>query len=140
MYLLDTDFCIDWLRKKTYARTALARVLPGQVAVSAVTVGELLVGAYGAQQPEREAEKVEAFLKPIQVLAYTGAEAVRFARITASLRQEGQLIGVPDAMIAATAQTNRRAVVTRNLRHFGKVKQLRVENWETHPPKRRPAH
>ncbi len=140
MFLLDTDFCIDWLRRKEFARKALAIMLPSDVAVSAVTAGELLVGAYCAQMPEREAEKVLAFLKPIRVLDYGMTEAQHFARISAYLRQQGQLIGVPDTMIAATAEVHRFAVITKNLKHFEKVKNLKVVNWAARPPKGTPTH
>jgi tRNA(fMet)-specific endonuclease VapC len=135
MFVLDTDFCIDWLRRKEYARKALASVLPSEVAVSAVTVGELLVGAYCAQMPGQETGKVLAFLKPIGVLEYGTAEATHFAGISAVLRRQGQLIGVPDAMIAATAEVDRSTVITKNLKHFQKVKDLKVVNWAVKPPK-----
>ena len=135
MFLLDTDFCIDWLSSKTYAREALDRVTPPEVALSAVTAGELLMGACCAQRPDREAAIVRGFLKPIRVLPYDLEEAAHFARLSANLRQAGQLIGVADAMIAATAQAHRCVVVTRNQKHFGKVKNLKVVDWEAKPPR-----
>lgn len=138
-FLLDTDFCIDWLGRKDYARQALALVHPTEVSVSSVTVGELLAGAHCAQMPEREAGKVEAFLKPIKILDYGRTEASRFARISADLRQHGQLIGTSDTMIAATAECHRMTVITRNQKHFGKIETLKCENWEAKPPKARPA-
>jgi len=134
MFLLDTDFCIDWLRRKEYARKALAVLLPGDVAVSAVTVGELLVGAHCAMAPAREAEKVHAFLRPLPVLAFGPSEAIQFAEIAAWLRQQGQPIGVQDSMIAATAVVHRLAVVTKNVRHFERVRGLKVSNWLAKPP------
>jgi tRNA(fMet)-specific endonuclease VapC len=140
MFLLDTDFCIDWLRRKEYAREALAIMVPSDVAVSSVTVGELLVGAYCAQMPDRETEKVDAFLKPIRILDYGVPEARHFADISAYLRQQGQLVGVPDAMIAATAEVHRLTVITKNLKPFEKVKNLKVVNWQTKPPKGLSAH
>jgi tRNA(fMet)-specific endonuclease VapC len=70
---------------------------------------------------------------------YRTVEATHFAGISAVLRQQGQLIGVPDAMIAATAQVNRSTVITKNLKHFEKVKNLKVVNWAVKPPKAAPA-
>lgn len=134
MFLLETDFCIDWLRRKNYARNALAAVLPSDVAISVVTVGELLVGAHCAQAPSKEAAKVEAFLKPIPILDFGRPEAFSFAKISAHLRQQGQLIGVQDAMIAATAEVHQCTVVTKNLKHFQRVKRLQTVNWEAKPP------
>jgi len=134
--LLDTDFCIDWLRRKEYARKALALLRPADVAVSAATVGELLVGAQCAQVPAREADKVHAFLKPLPVLDFSLAEAVQFAAIAGWLRRQGQPIGVQDAMIAATALVRGSAVVTKNVRHFERVQGLQVCNWMAVPPGR----
>ena len=135
MFLLDTDFCIDWLRRKDYARKALSSTLPSDVAVSAVTVGDLMMGAYCAQLPETEARKVNAFLKPIQVLPYGKAEALHCAGVSARLRQQGQLIGTADTMIAATAGLHGLTVITKNLKHFGKIEGLEAVNWEAKPPK-----
>jgi tRNA(fMet)-specific endonuclease VapC len=130
VFLLDSDFCIDWLRGTEYARKALASVLPSDVAVSAVTLGELLIGAYGARLAGKEAQRVDDFLKPIRILEFGRSEAFHFAGIMSVLRKAGQPIGALDAMIAATAMTNKLAVVTRNLKHFERVKDLKVLDWE----------
>ena len=87
------------------------------------------MGAYCAQQPELEAGKVRAFLLPIPVLTYGTSEAARFAAISARLRGLGQLLGGADAMIAATAAVHRCTVITKNIKHFGKVEHLPVANW-----------
>jgi len=134
MFVLDTDFCIDWLRRKAYARASLCLVAPSTVSVSAVTVGELMMGAFCAEAPVREAEKVQAFLHPLRIVPYGPSEAIQFARFASALRQEGTLIGVADTMIAATAETHRATVVTRNLKPYGKVKNLKVVDWEREPP------
>ena len=49
------------------------------------------------------------------------AVAERAGRIRREVR-----IGTPDALIAATAIEHRMTLVTRNLRHFEAVKQLRL--------------
>ena len=93
-------------------------------------MGELLIGAYGARLAVKETQRVDAFLKPTRILDFGRSEAFRFAGIMAVLRKVGQPIRALDAMIAATAQTNKLTVVTRNLKHFERVKDLKVETWE----------
>ena len=134
MFLLDTDFCLDWLRSKAYAREALAALTPSEVALAAVTAGELLMGACCAQRPDREDALVRGFMQPIRILPYNLEAAEHFAHLSAYLRHAGQLMGVADAMIAATAQAHRCTVGTRNLKHFAKVKKLKVVDWEARPP------
>lgn len=129
MFLLDTDFCIDWLRRKEYARTALAAVSPADVAVSAVTLAELLMEVFCSTVAGKESDKVQAFIAPIRVLPFGEDEAHHFAAIAGLLRKTGQGIGAQDAMIAATAAAHRMTIITNNVRHFERVKGLKVKSW-----------
>jgi len=45
------------------------------------------------------------------------------------LRKKGELIGLEDVLIAASALANQYIVVTANIRHFSRIKDLKVENW-----------
>ena len=135
-FLLDSNFCIAVLRRKGWALAALASVPIAEVAVSAVTVGELYHGAHRAEHPEKEVPKVEAFLRPLAVLPLGRDEAIHWGIIEARLRTHGNPIEAEDAMIAATAHAHGLTVVTGNLRHFERLKGLKVVDWEKAPPKK----
>lgn len=128
-FLLDTSFCVACLRRRPKALTALASVGLADVAVSAITVGELHAGVHLASDPGGERRKVEAFLRPLPTLAFDREEAVRWAALEAALRRAGQAIEAEDGMIAATALVHGLAVVTGNRRHFERVPGLRVLDW-----------
>jgi len=49
--------------------------------------------------------------------------------ILANLRKTGQILGIEDVLIAASAITHGLTVVTANVRHFAIIEGLRVENW-----------
>ena len=134
-YLLDTSFCVHFIRGQAWARTALGRLQATDVAVSAVTVGELYEGAFHADSPSRELSKVEAFLDPLDVVPLGREEAIQWGRIEAQLRKQGNPIEAEDGMIAATALAHAFRLVSSNLRHFERVKGLEVVDCETHPPK-----
>ncbi len=131
-FLLDTSFCVACLRRKPWALAALASLSPGSVAVSAITVGELVLGCHLSQAAERERAKVEAFLDPIPRLPFGEAEAVRWAELEAVLRTQGNRIEAEDGMIAATALAAGMTLVSGNLEHFRRVEDLSVVDWE-HP-------
>ena len=57
--------------------------------------------------------------------------AEHYAEIRADLRRKGQSIGANDLMIAAHARSEGAIVVTNNVKDFGRVKGLKVENWTT---------
>jgi tRNA(fMet)-specific endonuclease VapC len=133
-FLLDSNFCIACLRRKPWALQVLGRVPLASVAVSSITVGELLLGTHLAEDANRERAKVEAFLRPIQVLPFGREEAVHWAKLDATLRRQGSRIETEDAIIAATALASGMTLVTGNAAHFGRVKGLRIVDWELKPP------
>jgi len=55
--------------------------------------------------------------------------ALHYAEIRADLIKKGQLIGANDLMIAAHARSINAVIVTNNVRDFGHVKGLKLENW-----------
>ena len=134
-FLLDSSFCIACLRRKPWALQALGSVPLVSVAISALTVGELVLGTHLSDRPSQELAKVEAFLRPIHVLPFGLEEAFQWARIESLLRKQGSRIEAEDAMIAATAQMHGMTLVSGNTKHFERVKGLKVVNWEQHPPK-----
>jgi tRNA(fMet)-specific endonuclease VapC len=63
----------------------------------------------------------ERFLSGFQILWPDAETAWRAARISRSLREEGEPIGDHDSWIAALALQHGRTVVSRNERHFRRV-------------------
>jgi predicted nucleic acid-binding protein len=78
--------------------------------------------------------KTEAFLKPFEIIPFGRDEAVEWGLIEARLRKEGNPIEAEGSMIAATAHKHGLALVTGNVKHFARIKGLRVVDWERHPP------
>lgn len=110
--LLDTDVLIEYLRGREQAASYLES-LEEELAVSAITVAELYAGVRGA--PEREA--LDRFLGAFRVLPVTREIAMMAGDFR---RQWGPSHGtdLPDAVLAATAESNRLALVTFNVRHY----------------------
>jgi tRNA(fMet)-specific endonuclease VapC len=134
-FLLDSNVCIACLRRKPWALKVLGSVPLASVAISSLTVGELMLGTLLSEHPSQELAKVEAFLRPIQVIPFGRDEAIQWAHLDAQLRQQGNRIEAEDAMIAATAMTLGMTLVSGNTKHFERVKGLKSVDWEHHPPK-----
>ena len=101
---------------------------PDAVAISAVTVSELLVGTYrsASDQGARRTAFVEAVLERFEALPITRSVARIHAQITASLMTSGQMIGQHDRWIAATAIEAGATVATLDRRDFDRVPGLQV--------------
>ena len=128
-YLLDTDICIYLINERP--RRVLARFrrhAVGDIGVSTVTVSELAWGVAKTGSARNRAA-LDAFLLPIEIAAYDLAAALRYGEVRAALAKRGRPIGPLDTMIAAHALSLGATLVTNNLREFGRVPDMAVENW-----------
>jgi tRNA(fMet)-specific endonuclease VapC len=127
-YLLDTNAASYAINKKSPAVDRhLARVPMGDLAISAVTEGELHYGA--ARRPSMPLQSIiERFLLGVTVIPWDSVAARQYGRLRATLEREGQAIGSLDMMIAAHAVALGLILVT-NDRAFARIKQLKIEDW-----------
>lgn len=72
---------------------------------------------------------VDALVRHLTVMDWSRAAADLCAEIRADLKRKGQLIGSNDLLIGAHARSLGAVVVTNNVKDFGRVKGLEVENW-----------
>ncbi|MBU2841506.1 type II toxin-antitoxin system tRNA(fMet)-specific endonuclease VapC [Acidithiobacillus thiooxidans] len=128
-FLLDTNICIFTIKRKPPEIQMQFHQHQGQMAISTVTLMELIYGAEKSQSPERNLSEIEGFAARLEVLEY-GMEAARHTgQLRAELARIGQPIGPYDQMIAGHARSTGLIVVTNNLREFERVPGLRVVDW-----------
>ena len=125
--IVDTDILIDLLRKKDYA-VSLMKTLEDEVelATSAINAFELYRGAYKSQNQEKNLASVKGLLNSLRMLN-TDEDSMEIAgNITASLERDGNMIDIRDLLIASIALVNSSGVLTNNVKHFSRIKHLRV--------------
>ena len=128
-YLLDTNICIFTIKRKPPEIQRQFQHHYSQMAISTITLMELMYGAEKSQAAERNLREIEGFAARLEVLDY-GIEAARHTgQLRAELARMGQPIGPYDQMIAGHARSTGLIVVTNNLREFARVPGLRVEDW-----------
>src|SRR3954454_15523363 len=114
-FLLDTDTCVFWLRGRGTVRDHLAQVGLNTMAISIVTLAELLYGAACSQRPEANHQAIDAFISGIAVLSIDAASVRIFGDIKATLRLQGLLLEDFDLLIASTAQRHGLTLVRNNI-------------------------
>ena len=128
-YLPDTDIVIDTTKRRPpQVREAFNRHAD-QLAMSTVTLGELVFGAQKSRQPEPNLRVVEGMVARLTVLAFDEDAARHFGEIRAQLVGAGCPIGPYDMTIAGHARSRGLVLVTNNRREFERVSGLRLENW-----------
>lgn len=128
-YLLDTNIVIYVIKQRPLAALEKFNRHQGRMAVSSITVAELVHGAEKSQHPARNLNVVEDFCSRLAVLPYTVEAAYHYGSIRAALEQSGQTIGVNDLHIAAHARSQGLTLVSNNLKEFERVAGLLLENW-----------
>ena len=128
-YLLDTDFCIEVVRKRPPALRDRFNAEAGRLAVSAVTLAELAVGVETSTAPSHNREVIERFAARLQVVAFDAKAAWHYGEIRADLERRGCPIGAYDLRIVAHARAESLILVTGNAREFARVPGLQFEDW-----------
>lgn len=132
-YMLDTNICIFTIKNKPQlVREAFSRH-HGQMAISTVTLMELVYGAEKSAHPEHNLSIVEGFAARLEVLDYDSHAAEHSGQLRAELALAGTPIGPFDQLIAGHARARGLVLVTNNLREFQRVPGLRVEDWLVAP-------
>ena len=91
-----------------------------------MTVGEVYEGAFSNPDPEAHLASLRRFLAAFRVLPLTDPIMEGFAHTRADLRRQGMLIPDLDLLIAATALHHDLTLLTRNLRHFSRIPDLKL--------------
>ena len=129
-YLLDTNVCVDYLTGRHPSVAARLRALgPSDLCLSSVVVAELRHGADRSAHPQRNHRMLDALTDEIDCRAFDGAAAESYGRVRSGLERRGRPIDPNDMLIAAHTLSLGLVLVTDNVREFGRVKGLDLENW-----------
>jgi len=128
-YLLDTNIVIYVIKRRPAAAHETFNKHHGRMAISSITLAELMHGAEKSMDPPRNLAVVEDFCSRLEVLAYGDKAAAHYGSIRAALESRGEPIGAHDLQIAAHARSEGLTLVSNNLREFARVGGLLTENW-----------
>jgi tRNA(fMet)-specific endonuclease VapC len=130
--MLDTDICIFLMRGESPTLAVKVQSIPlRQQVMSAVTLTELTYGVQASASAKRKHNQavLDSLALHLAVLDWPQEAAQHFAEIRVDLKRRGAQLGAADLMIAAHARAMGAVVVTNNVKDFGRVKGLQVENW-----------
>jgi tRNA(fMet)-specific endonuclease VapC len=129
VYALDTNSVSYFLKGRGGVAERLLAEPPSNVAVPSVVLYELEFGAGRSEAPTGLKRRLDQLLRSLVVLPFGVDEARTAARVRLALERSGQPIGPLDLLIAATTLEHGAILVTHNLKEFGRVPGLRLEDW-----------
>lgn len=131
MLILDTNTISYYFRGDAQVVTRLQALSPADIGVPAIVEYELRYGLLRlpSEVAAPRLAALSALLRPMQVLPFDSECALQAARIRIELETVGTPIGPHDLLIAATVLRHNAMLVTRNVREFGRVKDLLCVDW-----------
>ena len=130
MYLLDTNIISYWMRGDSAVIARIKERSPSDLSLSAITLAEIWYGI--EKSPVKKKERRSKIAKIVSVLIvypFDETAAQSYGVIRAQLERKGVMISERDTQIAAIGAANRLTLVTHNVREFGRVEGLTVEDW-----------
>ena len=128
-YLLDTSTCIYFLNERhPQVVERFVAAGPEQLALSSLTLAELLFGAARSTKPEANRRRLRIFAGEVPTVPFDDRCGEHFGRIKAELIGAGRPIPDFDIAIAATAFARGRVLVSSD-RHMTEVAGLPLEDW-----------
>lgn len=86
---------------------------------------------YGAEKSERKTQNIkviEDFIEKITIIPIFDSIRI-YGKEKARLKTKGTIISDLDLFIGATAIVNNMVLVTRNVREFERLNDIKIENW-----------
>jgi tRNA(fMet)-specific endonuclease VapC len=124
---LDTDFLIDFLRKKEYALNWVKESEDKFVlATTIINVFELFTGAHYYVKSLDAAAVVKELVSKLKILEFSMAAAEEAGKQYVELEKQGRVIEHRDLFIGIIALKEGFSVKTGNKKHFLRIKGLKV--------------
>lgn len=128
--LVDTDILSYFFKgDKTVAENFSVYLdLHARVNISIITYYEILSGLE-FRKATKQMKSFQNFLPCCNVLPVTETSSEISAKLYSAHRKQGIVIDDIDLLIAGIALENKLSIATNNVKHFGKIKGLKIENW-----------
>ena len=130
MVVLDSDIIIGISRENKNAVDFMCELEKRgeSMNTTSINVFELFEGAL-IMQDQNKTIKIEKLINSFNSYNFDNYAARVAASISSELKKTGQTIDFPDIAIAAMSIRYGESLVTRNTKHFSRIKGLKIEKW-----------
>lgn len=129
MRCLDSDILIAILRGDRSVLPFIKKLdEEGKDFTTSVNAFEILFGAKKSNK-EKNIEESRKLLAKLEILRFDEKAAEKASDIFSELSKKGEQIELQDLFSASIAIANGCRLVTRNIKHFSRIKELETEKW-----------
>lgn len=130
-HLLDTSIYSQPLKRNPHAAALRQWAILGddRVVVSAICEAEVLFGLEKNTAMKQSAAFALSLQSRVVILPVCSRVAASYAQLRADCERKGRSVDDMDLLIASTAHAHHLTVATLNMRHFGLIDGINVEDW-----------
>jgi len=127
---LDTNIITAFLKNdlRVVRRVSDYLELFEKLTINIISYYEILRGLKDLGNEEK-LKRFEGFIQENELVSIRKETVEKAAEIYAYLKKEGNLIEDADILMASTAIVEDLVLITNNIKHFKRVKDLRIDNW-----------
>lgn len=127
---LDTNIITAFLKNdlRVVQRVSDYLELFEKLTINIISYYEILRGLKDLGNEEK-LKRFEDFIQENELVSIRKNTVEKAAEIYAYLKKEGNLIEDADILMASTAIVEDLVLITNNIKHFKRVKGLRIDNW-----------
>jgi len=129
MFVLDTNTLIYFFKGIGKVEQNLLSKSPKEIGISTIVLFELEVGIGKSKSPYKRIQQLNDLISVVYVLPFGMKESKIAALIRVQLEKQGVPIDPLDILIGGTALAHQATLVTHNIKEFGRIKKLQVEDW-----------
>ncbi len=127
-YLLDTNICIYHLKGLFDLEKKVDEVGIENCFISEITLAELKFGVANSKNKKKNKKALDLFISGINILPIYNSLDL-YAEEKSRLRKEGNILDDFDLLIGVSAVSNNMILVTNNVKHFRRIKNISIEDW-----------
>lgn len=134
MACLDSSTIIDLLRKRFKLESLRIKLGKDEIIkIPSPAIIEVIRGLYLNKNilnvQEGEKDRINKLFSSFPILDFDKDCAIKTGEIEADLLNMGEIIDLEDIMIGAIAKQHGEKLITRNIKHFERIKGLEVEGY-----------
>ena len=123
---LDSDVLIDFLKnKKEIVDWIKEKEENFELTTTAINVFELYYGEY-RKKSSIDIKELDKFFENIHIFDLTKEISKKAGGLASTLEKEGNIIEFRDILIAAISIENNLSLKTNNIKHFSRIKELKI--------------
>ena len=129
MYCLDSNIFIALFRGDKDLKGRVELLRPDEISTTSIALSELFKGAFQTSNRDSGISIIKRLAASYQVFPFDADCALIFAEDYAKLEMIGKPTQEKDLMISSIAKLNDLTLITRNIKHFINIPDLKIEEW-----------